>query len=109
MSERLSIVIPKALNEDLESLQDLLQVDKSTLVRMLLSRSIRELCVEHAIKAYTQGKVSFGKASGSAGLTLWEWMDELRREGVGMDFSLDDARDELARWRAARSTRDRVS
>ncbi len=76
------------------------QLDKSSLVRMLLRRSIRDIRIEQAIKAYVDGKVSFGKASEIAGLNMWEWIDEVHKNGVQWQFSAADAHAELDQRRA---------
>jgi len=47
MSERLSIVIPSEMINELEKLQKILKMDKSTVIRHLLSKSIRELKIEN--------------------------------------------------------------
>ena len=60
---------------------------------------ILELLVSKAIQEYKQDKISFGKAAEMAGISLWEWIDELRRRNIPINFTIDDARDEIARWR----------
>jgi predicted HTH domain antitoxin len=95
LSERLSIVITPELKEEIDLLVQMTQLDKSALVRMLLRRSIRDVRVEQAIKAYEDGKVSFGKASEIAGLNMWEWIDEVHKNGVQWQFSAADAQAEL--------------
>ena len=102
MSERLSVVIPSDLDEQLEELQEILHLDKSSLVRQLLYTSIREIRISHAIETYKQGKISFGKAAGLAGISIWEFIDELERRHVSSNFTIDDARNEIARWKKRR-------
>ena len=46
MSERLSIVIPSEMNEDIKKLQKILKMDKSTVFRNLLSKSIQEVKIK---------------------------------------------------------------
>ena len=98
-SERISIVIPQELKEELDMLQRITQLDKSSLIRQLLRKSITELRIEQAIKAYEEGKVSFGKASEIAGLNLWDWIDEVHRRGLRWQFSVADAQQEIKNWR----------
>ncbi len=95
MSERITIVIPPDLEDELEMLLKITQLDKSSLVRQLLRKSIRDMRIEQAIKAYEDGKASFGKASEIAGLNLWDWIDEVHRWGVHWQFSVTDAQQEL--------------
>ena len=62
----------------------------------------QELRIEHAIEEYKKDKISFGKASELAGLNIWEWIDEVHKRGVQSTFSLEDAREELERWRKSK-------
>ncbi|KKM72708.1 hypothetical protein LCGC14_1417800 [marine sediment metagenome] len=76
MSERLSIVIPSEMNVDLEKLQKILKMDKSTVIRHLLSKSIREVKIETFLNEYRKGKLSLGKAAELAGVNLWELLNK---------------------------------
>jgi len=99
VSERLSIVIPEEMKAEIEALQKLTHLDKSSLIRQLLRKSIREFRIEEAIRAYEGGKVSFGKASEIAGLNMWDWIDEVHRRGVHMQMSIEDVRQEIEDWK----------
>ncbi|MFX0103085.1 MAG: UPF0175 family protein [Candidatus Hodarchaeota archaeon] len=46
----------------------------------MLHTSILELLSQKAIEEYKQDRISFGKAAEIAGLTIWEWIDELKRK-----------------------------
>ncbi|MHA1718822.1 MAG: UPF0175 family protein [Promethearchaeota archaeon] len=91
MSERLSIVIPKDMNDEIEELQKILKMDKSTLIRHLLSKSIEEIRIEAALKEYQNEKVSFGKASEIAGVNLWRFIDICHQKNIALKFSKEDA------------------
>jgi len=92
MSERLSIIISSEMNEEIEKLQKILHVDKSSVVRQLLSKSIKELKKEKALEEYQLGKVSFGKAAEIADLNLWEFIDVCRKNNIQLNLSEEDAR-----------------
>ena len=91
MSERLSIVIPSEMNEDLKKLQKILKMDKSTVIRHLLSKSIREVKIQTLIDEYRKGKLSLGKAAELAGVNLWEFIEHCRRNQIKLDLSEEDA------------------
>lgn len=91
MSERLSIVIPKDLNNEIEELQKILKMDKSTLIRHLLSKSIEEIRIETALNEYRNEKVSFGKASEIAGVNLWRFIDICHQNNIPLSISEEDA------------------
>ncbi len=91
MSERLSIVIPLELNKEIEKIQKILKMDKSSAIRHLLSKSIQEVKIEIALEEYRKGKVSFGKASEIAGINLWEFIDICHRNKIQLNMSEQEA------------------
>lgn len=90
MSERLSIVIPSDLNDEIERLQKILKMDKSTVIRHLLSKSIQEVKIETALDEYKRGKVSFGKAAEIAGINLWEFIDVCHSQKINLELTEED-------------------
>ena len=87
MSERLSIVIPSEMNVDLEKLQKILKMDKSTVIRHLLSKSIRDVKIETFLNEYRKGKISLGKAGESAGVNLWEFIEQCLKNQIKLDLT----------------------
>ncbi len=67
--------------------------------KMIASKSIREMKIEYALKAYADEKVSFGIAAEIAGLNIWEFIDEAHRRKVELIFTVEDAERELRRCR----------
>ena len=91
MSERLSIVIPSEMNEEIEQLQKILKMDKSTIIRHLLSKSIREVKIESMLEEYKKGKLSLGKAAELAGVNLWEFIELCRKSQIKLDLTEQEA------------------
>ena len=91
MSERLSIVIPTKLKEEIDQLQQLLKMDKSSLIRYLMTKSIDDIKIDFALEEYRKGKVSFGKASELAGVNLWRFIDICHEHQVPLNFTEEDA------------------
>ncbi|MHA1490928.1 MAG: UPF0175 family protein [Promethearchaeota archaeon] len=90
MSERLSIVIPFELNKEIEKLQEILKMDKSTTIRHLFLKSIEEIKIETALDEYKKEKVSFGKASEIAGVNLWEFIDIFNQKKIGLNLTKEE-------------------
>jgi predicted HTH domain antitoxin len=62
-----------------------------------LDRLIRELV---AVELYRQGRLSLGKAAEVAGVaTKWEMMSVLAKHDVWVDYTADDAAEDLATLR----------
>ena len=90
MSERLSIIVPSEMNEDIEKLQKILKMDKSTVIRHLLSKSINEVKVNTMLDEYRKGKISLGKAAESAGVNLWEFIEHCRKNQIKLDLAEEE-------------------
>ncbi len=95
MSERISFVAPKHLRKSIRELQELTGEDQSTLLRRLLDKGLAEVKMEIAVDAYRKGKTSLEKSSEMSGVSLWSFLDELRRRNVSLKYSLADAESEI--------------
>jgi predicted HTH domain antitoxin len=99
MSERISFVIPKKLRKSLRELQELSGEDQSTLLRRLLDKGIADTKLDIAIQRYISDKVSLEQGAEMAGLSLWRFLDELRKRNVQLKYTLEDAESEVERLR----------
>ena len=97
MSERISFVIPKQLRKSLRELQSLTGEDQSTLLRRVVDKGLTEARMDIAVERYTKNKESLEKASGVAGVSLWRFLDELRRRNVALKYTAADAEAEISR------------
>ena len=97
MSERISFVIPKPLKKSLRELQELTGEDQSSLLRKLVNMGLAEARMDIAVDRYVKDKVSLEKSSTIAGVSLWRFLDELRRRNVALKYSMSDAESEIER------------
>lgn len=91
MSERLSIIIPSKMNDDIEKLQNILKMDKSTVIRHLLSKSIQDVKLETLLNEYRKGKVSLGKAAELSDTNIWEFIEHCRKNQIKLDLTEEEA------------------
>jgi predicted HTH domain antitoxin len=82
--------LPSDLVRELELIQNVEQSDRSTTVRRLLSRAVRDWKLEHAAREYGERRVSLARAALDAGVSLWEMMDYARSGRVAAQYDLDD-------------------
>lgn len=54
-----------------------------------------ELRVELALHLFEMGKLSFGKASELAGMTVWEFQDLLGKRGIPIHYDLKEYEQDL--------------
>ncbi|MEM2882789.1 MAG: hypothetical protein QXL35_06065 [Candidatus Bathyarchaeia archaeon] len=59
------------------------QADRSTVLRKLLYRAVRDWKKEHAAKLYGEGSMTLERAAMEAGVSVREMMEHLKRGRVG--------------------------
>ncbi len=95
MSERLSIIISRALKDDIDELKTRMNLDQSTLIRKLLAEAIKGEKLNYAIKEYHNQKLSLGKAAEFANVCLWEFIDELQKHKIFIEFPSEEIDKEI--------------
>ena len=91
MSERISIEIPSDMKKEIEELQEILKMDKSSVIRYLISKSIREIKLKTILKEYKRGKLSIGNAAKRIGINLWEFIEYCYGNNVQLDLTKEEA------------------
>ena len=97
MAERISFVVAREMKRALKEMQDLTGEDRSTLLRMLISKGLAETKMDIAVERYVKDRASLGRASSIAGVSLWSFLDELRSRSVALKYSAADAEAEIER------------
>ena len=80
------IKIPIKLYNDVKKLSELKRIDTRTVIVEALKEGIFLLKIREAIKRYVNGEVSLGKAAEIAGLSIWEFLDELKKRGIEIRY-----------------------
>lgn len=76
------IRFPEALEKAVDDVVNEESVDKSTAVRMLVDIGYKEWRLKKALQKLREGKVSLWKASEIAGISLWDLLLVVKREGT---------------------------
>jgi predicted HTH domain antitoxin len=97
LSERVSFVITKPLRKSLRELQELTGEDQSTILRKVVSMGLIEARMDLAVDRYVKDKASLERSSKMAGVSMWRFLDELRRRNVALKYSMSDAESEINR------------
>ena len=84
---------------DLEEMEREEKLDRATALRKLISMGLRQWKLQRAIRLYSEGRVSAWKAAEMAGLTLYEFLDELRVRRIPAQYTLEDLEEDLG-WRS---------
>lgn len=78
-----TVRLDDSLIDELDSFAKKEHVDRSTVLKKALEMGLREIKLEDALKAYQKGKISAWKAAELAGISLWEFLDILKRRDIG--------------------------
>ena len=86
----ISARIPDEDEADLEAVAELLDEDKSTVIRKALREGLSELRIRRAIEQYQSGAVSVNQAARIADVSLAEWLEIARERNLTTQLSPDD-------------------
>jgi len=97
VNSRVSLILPKKLRDEIESLAAATGEDRSTLMRKLMLKGLEELKLDIALESYMKGKTSIERSSRIAGVSIWRFLDELTNRKIGIRYKLEDAQEEISR------------
>ncbi len=93
-----TIVTAQLSDEMIKEVDEFMKVhgiDRSTAIRKLLEKSLNQWRIERAVSEYMNGNISLMKASEVAGLSIWEFADELQKRDITVNVSLDAVEESL--------------
>ena len=88
MSEKVTITIPSALAQELDSTGQELLVE-------ILERGLREIKIERALDRYARGGMSFGAAAHQAGVSQSELARQAYARGMEPPYSAESLAEEV--------------
>jgi predicted HTH domain antitoxin len=80
----------------LETLAHSSDLDRSTLVRTLLRRGMREIRMEQAVEAYRAETVTLGRAAEMAGVGTWDFLALMANHDLELHYGVEDLEADLA-------------
>lgn len=95
MPEIITAQIKEEMAKELNEFMQIYGVDRSTAIRKLLEKGLDEWKIERAISGYRNGKISLMRASEIAGVSVWEFLDELEEKGISINISWDTIEESL--------------
>ena len=88
--------MPEEIIEEIEKLSEEEGVDKGTLIRKLITESLKEYKTRKALELYREGKVSLWKAADIAGVTYREALEELKKRNIPFKYDPEDLEADIA-------------
>ena len=92
---KLSTISIEDLKEKLDYLKVYLKKVYLHLVKSFSKIKMKSKKLEIAFKMYLEEKVSIGKATKLAGLSIWEMIDRLHDKNVSLEYKLSKAKEEI--------------
>ena len=90
-----SVRLPDELLRALDRMAVKENADRSTIMKKALEEGLKALDMERAVRAYEGGRITAMRAARDAGVTLWEFLDELKRRGAWFHTDEDTLREQL--------------
>ncbi len=95
MGATITTRVPDDLEEKIERISRIEHLDKSTVVRRLLSNAVQEWLIDYALSQYRDGKITIGRAAQMVGIPLREMIAIATKKGIPFQYSLDDLREDF--------------
>ena len=95
MGDKISIILPDDLKEEIDKLRELYKEEQSAYIRKLLWKSVAQEKFDYALKEYIDDKISLGKAAEIAGISIWEMLDELKKRNITLKYKISEAELEI--------------
>lgn len=89
---------------DLKEIAQVEQLDTSATIRRLLAKAIVEWKINYALEKYQKGELSIGQASRLGGISIWDFLDLLKKRGMNITYDKEEFEEELKaiKWKKKR-------
>lgn len=91
----ISARIPDDDEDALEEVAELLDEDKSSVIRKALREGLHDIRVRVAIQRYQSGEVSMKQAARTADVSLSEWFDIANENNLTTQLTLEDIESDI--------------
>ena len=95
MSVTITTRLPEKLVRELGTISEKEHLDKSTVIRRLLSDATQKWKTDYAVQKYKDGAFSFGQATDFSELSPWAFVDILRARKVMMNYDEEELERDL--------------
>ena len=99
MTDVISLRLSEDILRKLDELSTREGKDRSTLIRELLEKGIKEKDLDNAVERYRRGEATGWRAAQSAGVSLWNFLRVLDERGVLLQYGERDLERDLSALR----------
>jgi predicted HTH domain antitoxin len=95
MQNPLSIRPTEEMEKKLEKLIEIEKIEKSTLIRKILTNGIDEELKKCVLQLFKDKKVSLAKAAEIAGISIREMIDLIKEQGESLHITVEDIQEDF--------------
>lgn len=96
MGEVISIRVGNEIERELIKIERKLMVERSEIVRRLLTEAIKQWKLQNAIKELSEHRISLGKAAKMADISIWDMIDMAKEKNIDwVDYTKEDLIEDL--------------
>ncbi len=95
MGATITTRVPDDIEKIIENISRIEHLDKSTVVRRLLTKAVKEWLIENALEQYRDGKITIGKAADMVDIPIREMIAIAAKKGIQFQYSLDDLQEDF--------------
>ena len=81
--------------KDLDKIAAAEAIDRSSVIRKFLTRSLEEWKIGKSLEDYEKGKVTLWQAAKKCSLSLWEMIDKAKEKQAHVPYDLDELKEDL--------------
>jgi len=96
MQSLLGVRVPKTIVNDIRYLAEEEHLDKSAVVRRLLSEAVSVELINQALKKYANGEISMGRAAKLARIPYADFMKSAAEKKIPINYSVQDFREDIS-------------
>jgi len=93
--EMVAARLPEALVSDIKKIESVEQADRSTVLRKLLYKAVRDWKKEYAARLYAEGSITLERAAMDAGVSVREMMEYLKQRKIPAQYSIEDLEEDM--------------
>ena len=70
-------------------------IDRSTVIRRLLMKAVKEYLIDKSLEEYEQGKITLWQAATKCDMSVWEMVIEAKKREIHVPYTLEEFREDL--------------
>ena len=82
--------VPDELFKEIKGIEESDKIDRAEATRKLLSLGIKETKKRRAVELLREHRITYRKAAEMMGVTIYELLDTMEKEGISIGYSLRD-------------------